>query len=257
MTEDLWNPQVYSAFTQERARPARDLISRIDLAAPQVICDVGCGTGNVTRHLAARWPNAVVFGVDRSAAMLAAAKEEPSHIHWVEADLSSWEPPEPVDLLFSNAALHWLGGHERLFVRLLQSIRPGGVLAVQMPRNHSEPSHTAILESIEASEYRDTLRPLMPGTPVARPEWYTRLLLAHAQSVDVWETVYVHVLRGEDPVAVWTSGTVLRPLLAVLDADGRRTFLADYAHRVARAYPRGEDGITLFPFRRLFMVVKR
>ncbi len=189
--------------------------------------------------------------------MLAEARQGQTTIRWVEADIARWAPERPPDLIFSNAALHWLDDHQALLPRLLGSLRPGGVLALQMPRNHGEPSHTAIVETVESGPWRERLEPLLRRRPVAPPEVYAELLLPLVTSLDIWETVYMHVLPGENPVVEWTSGTGLRPLLAALQGRERDDFLTDYAARTARAYPRRDDGLTLFPFRRLFIAATR
>lgn len=255
--KDYWSPQVYRTFAWERLRPAIDLLNRVDLSVPNVIYDLGCGAGHITRRLAARWPAARVTGVDNSAAMMEEARRTQSTITWIEADIAVWEPREPADLIFSNAALHWLDNHETLLPRLLEYLRPGGVLALQMPRNHGEPSHTAIFETVDAGPWRDRLRPLLRLRPVAPPETYAELLLPLVSSLDIWETVYLHILPGENPVVEWTSGTGLRPIMMELEGRERDSFLDDYSTRVARAYPRRDDGLTLFPFRRLFVAVTR
>ncbi|MGF1639810.1 MAG: methyltransferase domain-containing protein [Rhodospirillales bacterium] len=153
-----WNPATYLAFEGERIRPALGLIGRIDIDAPATIVDLGCGTGNVTRMLAARWPGAAVTGVDSSVEMLAAARARPSAIAWIEADLADFGPERPADVLFSNAALQWLDDHATLLPRLVAALAPGGVLAVQMPRNYDQPSHEAVVEAVEAGPWRDRLR---------------------------------------------------------------------------------------------------
>ncbi len=249
-----WDPAAYTEFIDERLRPARDLIKRIPPIMPRLIYDLGCGTGWATRLLAERWPDAAVTGLDSSAEMLAAARATPGNIDWIEGDLAAWAPVERPGLIFSNAALHWLNNHPVLIPRLLEALSPGGVLAVQMPRNYAEPSHRALGELAEARRWRDRLATVVRPWPVEEPRVYLALLLEHAARVDLWETTYWHVLTGENPVLSWVSGTVLRPLLAVLDENERTDFLAAYARRLAEAYPRRADGRTLFPFRRLFIV---
>ncbi|MGE5506124.1 MAG: methyltransferase domain-containing protein, partial [Actinomycetota bacterium] len=218
--------------------------------------DLGCGTGNVTRLLQARWPSAHVTGVDSSPDMLKAAAEDGGAIAWVQADMGGWVPPAPLDVLFSNAALHWLGGHEVLFPRLMGLLAPGGWLAVQMPHNHYAASHTIMAEAAEAGPWRDVLSPLAARFPVAEPAAYYSMLAPLAADLDIWETEYLHVLDGDDPVVRWTMGTALRPLLQAVDEPWRSGFLADYTSRIAAAYPKRPDGKTLFAFRRLFMVAR-
>lgn len=252
-----WDPRQYLRFAGHRLRPAVDLLSRIDLSDPKRVVDLGCGAGNVTALLRDRWPAAAVTGVDDSAEMLARAREAAPEVDWVEADIAAWTPAAPPDLIYSNAALHWLGGHDTLFPRLLGSVAEGGALAVQMPRNFGAPSHTLMADAARAGPWRATLEPLLGPSPVAEPAFYFDLLAPEAVALDIWETEYLHVLEGDDPVAEWTKGTWLRPLLDALDGPDRSAFEADYRDRLHHAYPRRADGRTLFPFRRLFLVATR
>jgi trans-aconitate 2-methyltransferase len=249
-----WDPQQYARFAGQRLRPALDLIARIPVEHPRKVVDLGCGTGNVTRMLRSRWPAARITGVDGSPQMLAEARKAAADIGWEQSDVAAWNPPEKVDLVFSNAALHWLDDHAGLFARLCAHIAAGGVLAVQMPRNFTAPSHTIMHELAASPPWRDALAGLLRPQPVLAPAAYYGILAPRARSLDIWESVYLQVLEGENPVAEWTKGTWLAPLLAALDADARAAFESEYRCRIAAAYPRQADGKTLFPFRRLFIV---
>jgi trans-aconitate 2-methyltransferase len=249
-----WDPAQYLKFAGPRLRPALDLLQRIDLAAPASVYDLGAGAGNVTRLIAARWPEARIIGVDGSAEMLAKAAAENPRIEWQQADLATWRPTRPADLIYSNAALHWLDGHDRLLPGLFAGLAPHGVLAVQMPRNFGARSHTSITETALEGPWRRTLEPLLRPSPVAAPEFYYDLLAPLAASLDIWETEYLQVLDGPNPVKEWTKGTWLLPLLAALEEPERSGFEAAYAERVAAAYPPRGDGKTLFPFRRMFLI---
>lgn len=226
------------------------------LAEPAHVVDLGCGTGNVTALLRRAWPEARVTGVDSSAAMLERARASDAGVEWEQAEITTWTPSAPVDLLFSNAALHWLDDHGRLFPRLLDLVAPGGVLAVQMPRNFGEPSHTSISDLARERRWRDRLAPLIRPEPCKAPAYYFDLLAAHAKSLDIWETVYAQALTGDNPVADFVKGSWLKPFLDALDPGDRAAFEAAYRERVARAYPPRPDGTTLFPFRRLFIVAR-
>lgn len=249
-----WDPAQYLKFAGPRLRPAIDLLQRIDVAAPAVVYDLGAGAGNVTRLIAARWPDARVVGVDGSAEMLTKAAAENPGIEWQRADLAAWRPEQPAAVIYSNAALHWLDDHDRLLPGLFAAVAPGGVLAVQMPRNFGAPSHTLISEAARSGPWRARLEPLLRPSPVAEPEFYYDLLAPLAARLDLWETEYLQVLDGVNPVKEWTKGTWLLPLLAALDEPERSRFEAAYAELVAAAYPPRSDGKTLFPFRRLFII---
>lgn len=249
-----WNPGQYLRFAAPRLRPAVDLLAAVPCESPRDIVDLGCGAGNVTRLLAKRWPQARITGIDDSAAMLAQAAQALPGARWVEQSIADWRAERPVDLVFSNAALHWLADHARLFPALLAQLAPGGVLAVQMPRNFDAPSHTAIADAIAAGPWRERLAPRLRSSPVAEPSAYYEILAPHAARIDIWQTEYLHVLEGDDPVKEWTKGTWLRPFLDALDEPERSAFEADYAARLRAVYPRRADGRTLFAFRRLFIV---
>ncbi|MFA6022054.1 MAG: methyltransferase domain-containing protein [Rhodospirillales bacterium] len=251
-----WDPKLYAAFAAPRLRPALDLLARIDREAPPRVVDLGCGTGNVTRLLAARWPQARIEGIDSSSEMLCAASEQASTITWSQADVGTWSPEDKVDVLFSNAALHWLDDHHRLLPRLIGHIAPGGVLAVQMPHNHYAASHSIMAQAAEAGPWASLLRPLARRFPVADADVYYDILSPLAHRLDIWETEYLHVLEGDNPVVQWTMATALRPLLDALDEPHRNAFLAEYSHRIATAYPRRADGKTVFAFRRIFLIAE-
>lgn len=254
-----WDPKQYLAFAEPRLRPAIDLLNRVDASLaghgePRRAVDLGCGPGNVTKLLRARWPDAELTGIDSSAAMLARAAKDVPDVTWRRADIARFAPDAPVDLIFSNAALHWLGDHAKLFPQLIEGLAPGGLLAVQMPRNHGAASHTGMVAAAKAGPWANKLKPLLRPAPVAEPHVYYDLLRPHFATLDIWETEYLHVLDGPDPVVEWTKGTALKPLLDALSGAERKGFLTDYSHRMREAYPMRADGRTLFPFRRLFMI---
>ncbi len=251
-----WDPTQYLKFADHRLRPGVDLIARIPDAPYRAIWDIGCGTGSITKLLRERWPEARVHGLDNSPDMLDKARAIEG-IEWIEGDASRWTAPEPANLIFSNAVLQWLDGHERLFPHLIQQVARGGVLAVQMPRNFDAPSHALLRDTAARGPWAPRLVPVLRTAPVATPEAYYDLLMPHATHIDIWEVEYLHVLQGEDAVLEWTRGTAVRPVLDRLDPAQRSEFLATYAEKLRTAYPRRRDGMTLFPFRRLFIVAQR
>lgn len=252
-----WNPAQYLRFGNERLQPAIDLIGRIPLESPSIIYDLGCGTGSGTVMLKDRWRQAEVTGVDASDTMLERTRTLEAPVSWQQADLNTWEPETPPDLLFSNAALHWVDHHEVLFPRLFSMLAPGGVLAVQLPHNFSAPSHTTIAQTVRSGSWRDRLEPHLREHPVLDGEVYYDLLSSLGAKLDMWETTYYHVLTGADPVVEWTKGSILTPLLPLLDETERESFLKGYGDKVGRAYPQRNDGKTILPFRRLFIMASK
>ncbi|HZH26079.1 MAG TPA: methyltransferase domain-containing protein [Azospirillaceae bacterium] len=253
-----WDPAQYDKFRAQRERPAIDLLAAIPAVEARTIVDLGCGTGALARRLAARWPTARITGVDASDAMLAKAAAEPSRIAWVQADIAAWRPDRPVDLIVSNAALHWLPDHACLFPHLMAQLAPGGILAVQMPRNGDAPSHRSIHEIAAHGPWADRLRGKLDPAPVAPPEFYHDLLAPRSAHLDIWETTYLQVLEGEDPVLEWVKGTTLLPVASALadTPDLLDAYTQTYGARLRAAYSRRSDGTTLFPFRRLFLVAR-
>jgi trans-aconitate 2-methyltransferase len=255
-----WDPAQYLKYADHRLRPALELLERVPLETPGAVYDLGSGTGEVTRLIADRWPGATVYGIDNSAEMLAQAAEEPSRVQWIEADIRDWEPGEAPDLIYSNATLHWVDRHDELFPRLLGMHNAGGCLAVQMPQSWPMPSHRLMRETLENGGPggkplgSPTLRQAVSRNWVAAPEVYYDLLAPNAAGLDIWETEYLQVLAGDNPVLEWVKGTGLRPFLNGLGDDERAIFLKEYARRLREAYPVRADGKTLYPFRRLFIV---
>jgi trans-aconitate 2-methyltransferase len=259
-----WQPAQYLQYAGDRLRPALDLLARVPLESPRAIVDLGCGTGNVTRILGERWPGARIVGVDNSPQMLdearAAFAGDP-RFTFVAADLARWQPEAPVDLVYSNAALHWLPDHAALFARMAAFVARGGALAVQMPDNFRAPSHTTVAQLARSERWRAKLSAIVRDPPVAAPSDYYAWLAPRMAAIDIWTTEYLQAMEargdGEHPVAAWTKGTWLVPILEALDGRERDEFLREYMQRLSVAYPARDDGRTLFPFRRLFIVANR
>lgn len=253
----VWNPQQYLKFSDHRLRPAVDLLMRIPDVPIRRVVDLGAGAGNVTKLIKKRWPDAKVVGVEGSAEMVAAARKAAPGVEWLQQDLGSWQPTNKYEIIYSNAALHWLSDHAKLFPSLMENVEPGGILAVQMPRNFEAPSHLLIAETALNGPWRSQVERLVVPPPVGGPGFYYDMLAPLSEQVDIWETEYLQVLQGENPVKEWTKGTWLTRYLDILQGDDKAAFEAAYGERVAKAYPRNSRGQTLFPFRRLFIVVRR
>jgi trans-aconitate 2-methyltransferase len=252
-----WDPQQYARFADERARPFLDLIARIDAPSPRRVIDLGCGTGELAAILADRWPDAVVEGIDSSAEMVAAAVPHDRVTLRVDA-VESWTPPADAGVVISNATLQWVPTHRELLTAWAAALPAGGWLAFQVPGNFGSPSHTLLRGLAEGgARWAPLLTGVVrPADAVASPEEYADLLLAAGLTVDAWETTYLHVLAGADPVLEWMRGTALRPVLAALPGADYAAFEAELAEQLRAAYPGTEHG-TLFPFRRVFAVATR
>jgi trans-aconitate 2-methyltransferase len=258
MPPHTWDPERYLTYADERGRPFVELVARIGADAPRTVVDLGCGPGNLTRLLRERWPGAEVTGIDSSPKMIAKAVESGSGVGFAVGDLRTWAPVEPVDVLVSNATLQWVPGHLDLLPGLLGSVAPGGWLAFQVPGNFDEPSHT--IRSALAAESPYAEHVAGAATPDAHDAaTYLAALAPLGCVVDAWETTYLHVLRGEDPVFTWVSGTGARPTLQALEhADPalRTAFEQEFKRRLRAAYPDSGHGVVL-PFRRVFVVAHK
>jgi trans-aconitate 2-methyltransferase len=253
-----WDPQQYQRFSRERARPFFDLLARVPGDNVRFVADLGCGPGDLTHTLLTRWPDATIVGVDNSPDMLAAAARLPAspRLQFIEADLATWQPDQPLDRIISNAALQWLPNHADLFKHLLGLLAPGGVLAVQMPRNFDEPAHRLLAEVVTQEPWASAVGAWKERYFGETPGWYVEALRGLGAEVDVWETIYYHVLAGPNAVLEWMKGTALRPVLTRLREDQQEPFLSMYGAKLLAAYPPGAHG-TLFPFRRLFLLARR
>jgi len=250
-----WSPDHYLKYADHRLRPALDLLARIPLDQAEQVVDLGCGPGTLVEALLEAFPTAELTGIDNSEEMLARARKVfADQATWQHADVALWTPKTPPDLIFSNAALHWLDDHETLFPRLFGFVASGGVLAVQMPNQFDQPSHVAMREVAGVGPWAEALKPLLRPAPIAKPENYYAWLKPQAKSIDLWQTEYVHELKGDDPVLDWISSTALNPLLEALGENHREDFRTALAQKLKTAYPKHQNGKTLFPFKRLFMV---
>jgi trans-aconitate 2-methyltransferase len=256
-----WNPELYLLFEEDRTVPVRDLAARVPIEHMNTIIDLGCGPGNSTAVLAERWPDASILGLDNSAEMLEHARGRYPRQRWVHGGISEWAASanEQYDLVFSNAALQWIGDHASLYPALFAHVAPGGKFAVQVPHNWDEPFHR-ILCDLECSS---AWRPRLPSTGIRRKAghdagFYYDLLAPAARSTRIWETTYNVVMPGADSIVEWLKGTALRPFFdALADETDRKSFVDDFTCALRQAYRPRPDGNVLFPFRRLFLMASR
>lgn len=250
-----WDPTQYLKFSDHRLRPALELLDRVPLESPKVAYDLGCGAGQIARLMAAKWPEAQVYGLDSSPDMIAQSARDPSRVNWVQADIRTWKPDRAPDLIYSNATLQWVEDHAQLFPRLVETLRPGGCLAVQLPLSWHMPSHRLMRDVLNELKLGTTaLRVAVGSDWVGTSETYYDLLVGRVATLDIWEVDYLHVLEGEHPVLEWVKSTGLRPIFTGLEDGERDAFMAEYRSRLRALYPMRPNGRTLYPFRRLFIV---
>jgi trans-aconitate 2-methyltransferase len=252
----VWDPRTYLEFADERSRPFVDLLSRVQPADPKLVVDLGCGPGQLTASLADRWPAAQIVGLDSSPEMIKQAmKFAGPRVSFLVQDLRAWQPETPVDVIISNATLQWVPGHRELLPLLISALSPKGWLAFQVPGNFDEPSHRLLRQLAADPRYAPLLTDLAwPDS--ANAAAYLDDLAELGCSVDGWETTYLHVLSGPNPVFRWISGTGARPVLQALPDDQRAEFVAEYQQLLDEAYPSRPYG-TVLPFRRIFVVAHR
>jgi trans-aconitate 2-methyltransferase len=253
-----WSANQYLKFEDERTRPPRDLIAQVPLARAERVIDLGCGPGNSTALLVARYPDAEVTGLDSSPDMLAKARARLPQCAFIQADLARWTPPERTNLLFANASFQWLPDHPAVLRRMLQALPAGGVLAVQMPDNVDEPA--LVLMSQVAGRGPWAGNPALAQAarePLPRPQAYYDLLKPLCAELDIWRTIYNHVMEGPQAIVEWFKGSALRPYLSALDPAMSNDFLAAYLEEIKQHYGARTDGRVLLPFPRVFIVAVR
>lgn len=251
----MWDPQQYLAFSEHRDRPAHDLLDRVGAETARRVVDLGCGAGNLTPLLGERWPEAVVEAIDSSPEMVEAARVNGIDAH-VE-DARGWCPHPDTDVVVCNAVLQWLPDHVALLRSWLPALPAGAWFAFQVPGNFESPSYQEIGALVDGPAWRERVGGVLRADSVLSPVEYADVLADLDADVDVWETTYIHRLRGSDPVLDWVSGTALRPVRAALDEQQWQRFRAELAPRLRARYPRRADGTTWFPFRRILAVACR
>jgi len=251
-----WSPATYLKFEGERTRPARDLLAAVRPGELRRIVDMGCGPGNSTELLAARYPQAEIVGLDNSPAMLEAARRRLPQLHFGFADAEVWLPEAGVDLVFANATYQWIPRHLEQLPRVLAALSAGATLAVQMPDNLSEPTHRLMREVALAGPWSERLAGAA-REPLPAARVYYEAFRPVAGRIDIWRTAYHHALSGADAIVELVRSTGLRPFLDPLSDAERTQFLAAYTAAIAAAYPPLADGGVLLTFPRLFLVAER
>lgn len=275
-----WNPGEYLKFRDERTQPCRDLAVRVALPQVRTVIDLGCGPGNSTQVLAERWPDAQITGLDSDTSMINVAIESLPRGRWITGDIAKWGAGEPsnaaaensvapalekpsagnsdeqYDVVFSNAALHWLPDHSTLFPQLLAHVASGGALAFQIPSSDDRPAYRLLREMAASISWRKWFPTGRVRTWHAHQwEFYYDLLAPLASRVETWLTEYFHVMPNAETIVEWYRATGMRSYLTAIGEDAdREKFIAEYTEKIRAAYKPRPDGKILFPFLRIFLI---
>jgi trans-aconitate 2-methyltransferase len=254
---DGWQPEQYARFRAERSQPFFDLLTLVRPRRGMRVVDLGCGTGELTRTLHERLGARETSGIDASPEMLRSATADARDgLRFERGDIAAFAADGTYDLVFSNAALHWVPDHDRLFARLARALAPGGQLAVQVPANQSDPSHTVAFELAGEEPFRTALGGMASRQRILAPEAYALLLarLGFAEQ-HVRLQVYLHELPARDAVVDWMKGAMLTDYRERLPATLYEQFVARYHERlVARL---DDTRPFLFPFKRILLWAAR
>ena len=250
-----WNPQQYLKFAGERTQPSIDLAARIAVDNPTHVIDIGCGPGNSTQVLTKRWPAAKVLGLDSSAEMISKASKDYPELEWVTADASEYEFRRKYDVVFSNAALQWIPDQEHVIVKLLSAVSEGGVLAVQVPADVNSHLRKAVIATAAERRWSALAEGAENVIVYHDVDFYYDLVSTTAIRLDIWETIYYHVLDSHRDLVEWYKGTGMRPFLERLPDDASRDeFEEEVLRKISGVYKISGNGKLLYPFRRIFFV---
>lgn len=253
----VWDPKQYEKFRDERSAPFYDLMSLVQPVPGGRVVDLGCGTGALTRELHRHTQAAETVGVDSSETMLAEADTLAGNgLRFERTDISTFAAATPFDVVFSNAALQWVAGHEALITRITSAIARGGQLAVQVPANNDHPSHVVARAVAQEEPFASAMDGYLRSWPVQPPEWYAGLLdsLGYVEQ-SVRLQVYGHHLPSRDAVVEWVRGTYLTDYQKRMPAELYERYLARY--REVLLPQLSERTPFFYPFKRILMWGRR
>ncbi len=250
-----WNPDLYLKFNRERIQPSRDLISRINYEKPEKIIDIGCGPGNSTQMLARRWPDASVTGIDSSPAMIKKAATDFPDGNWKLRDAGKDVIEEKYDIVFSNAAIQWIPGHEKLLRKFHSLLNNNGLLAVQVPLSRDMPLGKSIEEIARNKRWNSLTKDATTLFTIHNSPWYYDRLSGIFNSIEIWETSYIHAMDSHNSILEMIRSTGLKPYLEGLGSEEEKSDFESLVFKsINKHYPRQKNGKVLFPFKRLFFI---
>jgi trans-aconitate 2-methyltransferase len=253
-----WDPDHYLQFKRERTQPSIDLVARIQMDNPKTIIDIGCGPGNSTQILLNRWPHADILGIDSSKAMIERARQDYPHQKWKVADAATLTTRPTYDIVFSNAAIHWIPRHHLLLQRLFQMLNENGILAVQVPANQESPLYKSILRVSMSKKWSPFTADREDSITYHSADYYYGQLGLYTKEIVIWETIYYHIMKSHEELIEWYKGTAMKPLLDSLPNDeSREEFKREVLIGCQASYPLQRDRRILYPFKRLFFIARK
>jgi trans-aconitate 2-methyltransferase len=261
---DQWVSDAYLRIPTLRTQAVLDLLGRVQHPDPRLVVDLGCGPGNATELIAEHWPKALVIGVDSSPNMIAAAREreQPGRLEFHLGDLATWQPDEPADVLLFNAVLQWIPGHAALMPRFAAMLAPGGVLGFQMPglwpgTGANDSLVETILELTREPQWRDKLGGALGDATLLDAIGYISALADAGLQPEAWETRYTYLLAGTGRLVEYASGSILRPIFALLSPPEVEQFRAEFSQRLSQTHPPriiGGETVEVLSQRRVFAI---
>ncbi len=250
-----WNPQLYLKYKNERTQPSIDLVSRIIIDNPGTVIDIGCGPGNSTQILYERWPKSIITGLDNSPGMIKKAISDYPDQNWILSDISNADLKDKYDVVFSNAVIQWIPGHEQLIKNLFSITAKGGALAIQIPMFKNMPLGRSIEEVSKKDKWNQYTKGCEDLFTYHNYSFYYDVLGQYAGNIDIWETSYVHTMDSHEAILEWIRSTGLKPYLDRLENDTvKNEFETEILEEIKKKYPLQKNGKVLFPFIRLFFI---
>jgi len=258
MRQKDWNPELYLKFDKERIQPSIDLVSRIDFDNPAKIIDIGCGPGNSTQILSQRWPECKITGIDNSLAMIAKAKLDFPDQKWELLDAGKDEILGKFDIVFSNATIQWIPNHFELLKKFKSILSDSGIIAIQLPLFFDMPLGQSIVRISKEKRWSAVTESANHLFTIHNHSEYYDFLSELFNSVEIWESDYIHIMDSHHSILEMIKSSGLRPYTDKLENDiDKRDFEEKVLTDIKKDYPIQKNDKILFPFKRLFFIAKK
>jgi trans-aconitate 2-methyltransferase len=251
-----WKPELYLKYRNERTQPSIDLVNKISMDfVPENIIDLGCGPGNSSQVLVQRWLTSYFVGVDNSVSMIEKAKMDYPNQEWVVADASNYKTDLKFDLVFSNATIQWIPNHENLLSKFHELLSDRGILAIQIPMFWDMPLAKAIEKVSKGNRWKTRTKDVLNLFTIHDYFFYYDQLSGLFNTIDMWETDYMHILDSQNSILEMIKSTGLKPYLERIEGNAEKLeFEEEVLNEIKRHYPLQKNGKVIFPFKRLFFI---